>query len=136
MGFSIFDSYGAWALEVKNPITNTCMTGPACYPPAFGAPQGVFSFNSQGLVIDDGDHFTFSGNPSVTALGFSGYETRGKPFGIGIMGMGRLGGAPVYFYSSTGFLGVIDTSGVVWAPGQIVAAPRSSDIIMQMYFAS
>ena len=135
MGFLVFDYYGAWALVVNKPITATCMTGPSCYPSAFGVPQGLFTFNSQGLDIDDGDHFHFSGEPSVTAIGFSGFETRGKPFGLAIFGMGRLGNAPVYFYSTTGFLGVVNILPTPWSPGDIFAAPHSNDIITQMYFA-
>jgi hypothetical protein len=135
MGFLLFDYYGAWALAANKAITATCMTGPTCFPPAFDAPQGLFSFNAQGLVIDDGDHFTFSGNPTVKAIAFSGFETRGKPFGIAIAGMGRLNNAPLYIYSNTGFIGVVETSTTPWAPGQITAAPLSSDVLTQMYFA-
>jgi hypothetical protein len=135
MGFLVFDYYGAWALAAKEPITATCMTSPSCFPPSFGAPSGLFSFNNQGLVIDDGDHFTFSSNPSLTALAFSGFETRGKPFGLAILGLGRLGGAPVYLFSSTGFIGVVSTNPASpWAPDQIIAAPQSIDVITQMYF--
>ncbi len=133
--FLLFDYHGAWALAVNKTITATCMTSPTCFPATFGAPGGLFSFSSQGLVLDDGDHFTFSGNPSLRAIAFSGFETRGKSFGLAISGLGPLDNAPLYFYSGTGFIGILATTSSPWSPGRIIAAPHSSDILTQMYFA-
>ncbi|MBX3330286.1 MAG: hypothetical protein KF722_07790 [Nitrospira sp.] len=135
MGFLVFDYYGAWALAVNKPITATCLNAPSCFPTTFGVPSGNW-YTSQGLNIDNGDLFHFTGNPIVTAIAFSGFETRGKPFGLAISGMGRLDNAPVYFYSTTGFLGVITTTPTIqWSPGDIIAAPLTNNILTQMYFA-
>jgi hypothetical protein len=134
--FYVYDYYGEWATAVGKPVTTTCMTSQSCIPESFGKLSGLFSFNAQGTVIDDGDHFHFEKNPVLTALAFSGFAVSGKPFGLAINGMGTLGGAPLYLFSSTGFIGVVAKSANSFKPGNIIAAPKCGDIVMQMHFAA
>ena len=133
--FLVFDDFAAWVTEARKPVSSTCMTGASCVPPAFGSLGGMGQFSAAGLSIDDGDWFSFSGNPQVSAIGFSGYETRGKSFGICIMGMGNLAQAPLYMYSRTGFIGVVSRGAGTWTPNQIHAAPGCSDVVTLMHYA-
>jgi hypothetical protein len=133
--FYAFDNFGEWALAAGKPITTTCMNNAACFPPAFGALVGLAVLNSTGAVIDDGDWFRFTNDPALTALAFSGFPAPGRNFGLGIMGMGRLDGAPLYLHSTTGFVGVVKKATGTWTPKQVHAAPHCTVTLALMHFA-
>ncbi len=132
--FSVFDNFQDWARAAKKSVTTTCMSSAACIPPSFGAILGSGGgFMNGGYNIDDGDQFHFASNPALTAVAFSGFETRGRPFGLAFNGMGSVGGAPLYLYGNTGFLGIVGSGS--WPLGMTIAAPHSNDIVTLMHFA-
>jgi hypothetical protein len=131
---AIYDNYDAWAKAVSEPIAVTCMTGQECYPESFGhvASNSGNEGGSPGigLGIDDGDWFRFFNNPLVRAVAFTGegHGSGGDEFAFAISSVGP----GIFLYSSTGFLGFVNTT--PFAIGQITAAPRIADSFHYMYF--